>query len=248
MTETHILLWQSIQVGTLLPYCHRSEDGGSSFGFWICSSVLNKSFGDVGKDTWHLTFLSAEEGEKARFLNLIGCMSDWGTEWWGGMFTGGSHGGTNMDLLLPDPAPGSPSPKSQTCVTKVTEAPCWGMVQDDASSTHVLVSFSSKSDQRPLHCWVYCQLQKEESVEEEMYLHSLPGQVLYLFETITLNGCGARVRPYLPVRMGFLESLGKAKVKLCIRLTNIRNSSIFASCSPIHTRFPKNEIRRKSWD
>lgn len=81
-----------------------------------------------------------------------------------------------------------------------------------------------------------------------MYLHSLLRLVLYLFEMMILNGCGARVRPYLPVRRGFLESSGKANVKLCIRLTNIRNNSIFASCSPIHTRFPKNEIRRKSWD
>ena len=70
------------------------------------------------------------------------------------------------------------------------------------------------------------------------------GDVLYLFEMIILNGCGAKVRPYFPVRIGF-KSLGKTNVKLCIRLTNIRNNSIFASCSPIHTRFPKNETREK---
>lgn len=62
---------------------------------------------------------------------------------------------------------------------------------------------------------------------------------------IILNGCGAKVRPYFPVKIGFFESLGKANVKLCIRLTNIRNNSIFASCSPIHTRFPTNKIRKK---
>ena len=73
---------------------------------------------------------------------------------------------------------------------------------------------------------------------------SLHGDVIYLFEMIILNGCGAKVRPYFPVRIGF-ESLGKTNVKLCIRLTNIRNNSIFASCSPIHTRFPKNETREK---
>ena len=73
---------------------------------------------------------------------------------------------------------------------------------------------------------------------------SLHGDVLYLFEMIILNGCGAKVRPYFPVRIGF-ESLGKTNVKLCIRLTNIRNNSIFASCSPIHTRFPKNKTRKK---
>lgn len=65
---------------------------------------------------------------------------------------------------------------------------------------------------------------------------------LHLFETVTLNGWGASVRPNLPVMMGFSEPAGRAKVKLCIRLTNIRNNSIFASCSPIHTRFPKSEI------
>ena len=73
---------------------------------------------------------------------------------------------------------------------------------------------------------------------------SFHGDVLYLFEMIILNGCGAKVRPYFPVRIGF-ESLGKTNMKLCIRLTNIRNSSIFASCSPIHTRFPKNKTRKK---
>lgn len=81
-----------------------------------------------------------------------------------------------------------------------------------------------------------------------MYLCCLLRLDLYLFETMILNGCGAKVRPYLPVRRGFSEPLGRANVKLCIRLTNSRNNSIFASCSPIHTRFPKNEIRRKGWD
>lgn len=73
---------------------------------------------------------------------------------------------------------------------------------------------------------------------------SLQGDVLYLFEAMILNGCGAKVRPYFPVRFG-LESLGKANVKLCIRLTNIRNISIFARCSPIHTRFPRKWDRQK---
>lgn len=109
------------------------------------------------------------------------------------------------------------------------------------------ISLSSEANLDFQSCQIHCQLQKEGCLEGCVFTFSAPslhGDVLYLFEMIILNGCGAKVRPYFPVRIGF-ESLGKTNVKLCIRLTNIRNNSIFASCSPIHTRFPKNKTRKK---
>lgn len=64
----------------------------------------------------------------------------------------------------------------------------------------------------------------------------------HLFKAISLNGKGANVRPNLPSIGGFFKSSGYIKVKLCKRLTNIKKSSILASCSPMHTRLP---LKRK---
>lgn len=54
----------------------------------------------------------------------------------------------------------------------------------------------------------------------------------------TLYGRGASVRPKRPCMGGGWCPAGRRKLKACIRLENIRNSSIFASCSPIHTLRP----------
>lgn len=129
----------------------------------------------------------------------------------------------------------------------MAEASPWGILQDESCMLYPLSRISLIWGQPEL-------LDLLSSVEGKFYLEryvftfcspSLLGDALYLFAMIMLNGCGANVKPYLPVMLGFFESLGKENVKLCIRLTNIRNNSIFASCSPIHTRFPKNEMRKK---
>lgn len=60
-----------------------------------------------------------------------------------------------------------------------------------------------------------------------------------------LNGHGAKVRPNLPSIDGFAAFSGYTKVKLCIRLEKIKNSSIFANCSPMHTRLPKEKLEEK---
>lgn len=64
----------------------------------------------------------------------------------------------------------------------------------------------------------------------------------YFFKAIILNGQGAKVRPNLPSIDGFAAFSGYKKVKLCIRLAKIKNSSIFANCSPMHTRLPKEQL------
>lgn len=56
--------------------------------------------------------------------------------------------------------------------------------------------------------------------------------------TQTVNGHGARVRPKRPCMDGADFPSGSLNVKACIRLVNIRNSSILASCSPMHTLRP----------
>lgn len=56
--------------------------------------------------------------------------------------------------------------------------------------------------------------------------------------TQTVYGHGARVRPKRPCIDWADFPSGSLKVKACIRLVNIRNSSILASCSPMHTRRP----------
>ena len=131
-----------------------------------------------------------------------------------------------------------------TCIIEMAEVSCRGMPPPQKEKSHKSLF--------PISLW--SELPDPLSITEgriclegcvfTFSAPSLHGDVLYLFEMIILNGCGAKVRPYFPVRIGF-ESLGKTNVKLCIRLTNIRNNSIFASCSPIHTRFPKNETREK---
>lgn len=60
-----------------------------------------------------------------------------------------------------------------------------------------------------------------------------------------LNGHGAKVRPNLPSMDGFAVFSGYIKVKLCIRLVKIKNSSIFANCSPMHTRLPEEQLEEK---
>lgn len=64
----------------------------------------------------------------------------------------------------------------------------------------------------------------------------------HFFKAIILNGHGAKVRPNLPSIDGFAAFSGYKKVKLCIRLAKIKNSSIFANCSPMHTRLPKEQL------
>lgn len=66
----------------------------------------------------------------------------------------------------------------------------------------------------------------------------------HLFKAIILNGHGANVRPNLPSIEGFVAFSGYTKVKLCIRLAKIKNSSIFANCSPMHTRLPEEQLER----
>lgn len=61
--------------------------------------------------------------------------------------------------------------------------------------------------------------------------------------TQTVKGHGARVRPKRPCMDGADLSSGNLKVKACIRLVNIRNSSILASCSPMHTLRPAGYIK-----
>ncbi len=66
--------------------------------------------------------------------------------------------------------------------------------------------------------------------------------------TQTVNGHGARVRPKRPCMDGAGLPSGNLKVKACIKLVNIRNSSILASCSPMHTlrpaRYTKHHLNK----
>lgn len=66
----------------------------------------------------------------------------------------------------------------------------------------------------------------------------------HFFKATILNGHGAKVRPNLPSIDGFGAFSGYKKVKLCIRLAKIKNSSIFANCSPMHTRLPKEQLEK----
>lgn len=52
------------------------------------------------------------------------------------------------------------------------------------------------------------------------------------------NGKGASVRPNRPSNIGWNVSSANEKLKNCRRLTNIRKSSILASCSPMQTLRP----------
>lgn len=56
--------------------------------------------------------------------------------------------------------------------------------------------------------------------------------------THTVYGHGASVRPNRPCRGGGGVPSGSLNLKACSKLVTVRNSSIFASCSPMHTLRP----------
>lgn len=56
--------------------------------------------------------------------------------------------------------------------------------------------------------------------------------------THTAYGQGASVRPNRPVSEGGGAPSGSLNLKACSKLVTVRNSSVFASCSPMHTRRP----------
>lgn len=56
--------------------------------------------------------------------------------------------------------------------------------------------------------------------------------------THTVNGQGASVSPNRPCRGGGRFPSGSLNLKACSKLVTVRNSSIFASCSPMHTLRP----------
>lgn len=55
----------------------------------------------------------------------------------------------------------------------------------------------------------------------------------------TVYGQGASVKPNRPSREGGGVPSGSLNLKACSKLVTVRNSSIFASCSPIHTLRPE---------
>lgn len=67
--------------------------------------------------------------------------------------------------------------------------------------------------------------------------------------THTVNGQGASVRPKRPCRGGGGVPSGSLNLNACSKQVTVRNSSIFASCSPMHTLRPipngmKHSFRR----
>lgn len=73
---------------------------------------------------------------------------------------------------------------------------------------------------------------------ENLVKPSLPPFHLRRF-THTVYGQGASVRPNRPCSGGGGTPSGSLNSKACNKLVTIRNSSIFASCSPMHTLRPE---------
>lgn len=59
--------------------------------------------------------------------------------------------------------------------------------------------------------------------------------------THTVNGLGASVRPKRAFSEGGGFPFGGLNLKACSRLDTVRNTSILASCSPMHTLRPDRE-------
>lgn len=194
----------------------------NAMAYWCCQK----------KNRGNRASLMLRGREKASSETLIWAWVDWGTERW--------EDRLGVEAAVVDVPTSLVSHRNAWLRWLKYSAEESSKRNASTGSTFSLISLWVRLD--PRSCWLHCGVQWGQSAHKGTHLRislpSLPRDALYLLDMITLNGCGAKVRPNLPVRTGFSESFGRANLKLCIRLTNIRNNSIFASCSPIHTRFP----------